>query len=165
MYSKNNRCKILEKIKIYRTKFILTGLLILVGLACFLISFNIILPKTDLTITSSIIISNFFSTVCHQNQQKVISISDCSFIVCSRCTGIYFGTWNAIIISLLFGEKIKISWRLVILGCSLILIDVIGSSLGIYEYSKITALITGVIFSVISSLFILTNLLRANENK
>ncbi len=96
-----------------------------------------------------------YSTVCHQNVHKSFACNDGMFLVCARCTGIYFGVLITSLIVLIPIIKIKIKTRYLIVFSFPMLADVIFYSLGLYEYSKIIAAITGVLFGSTVFLYIL----------
>ena len=87
-----------------------------------------------------------YSTVCHQNSAKLIELGIGSTMVCSRCTGIYLGIFMSSVITLFITVQKTLDIKFLFFASIPLLIDVIFSSLGIYEYSKTAALITGILW-------------------
>ncbi|MBI1938934.1 MAG: DUF2085 domain-containing protein [Ignavibacteriales bacterium] len=93
-----------------------------------------------------------YSLVCHQDQKKLIEVGGCRSLVCARCTGIYL---SALILSFAFlfkQPKQNPPIKYFLFTGILMLVDVIFSSLKVYNYSKTIALLTGILFG--SVLFI-----------
>lgn len=94
---------------------------------------------------TNFVITRFYSTVCHQEGFKCISINNSSMLVCARCAGIYFGALIAAVSSL-FIIRSLISKRFLLISILPLVTDVFLISLGIYPYSKSLAFVTGIIF-------------------
>jgi uncharacterized membrane protein len=95
-----------------------------------------------------------YSTVCHQQFEKLIEFSGHHSLVCSRCCGIYIGGLLSSFI-LLFISTLKIkNGRLILLAALPMLIDVILYSFGFYTYSETIALITGLFFGSVGIAYI-----------
>lgn len=97
-------------------------------------------------------LNQVYSTVCHQQYAKTISIGGESIFVCSRCAGIYIGLLLASAISLFIILRIK-TFNFLLLTVVLLLLDVTLSSYKIYSYSKVLASLTGFLFSSAIFLF------------
>lgn len=97
------------------------------------------------------LLNQVYSTVCHQQHEKTISIAGENIFVCSRCAGIYMGLLLTSAISLFIVLRIK-TFNFLLLTFVLLLLDVILSSFKIYSYSKVFALLTGLLFG--SSIFL-----------
>lgn len=106
---------------------------------------------------TNFVMTRFYSTVCHQDSTKCISIDNNSTLVCARCAGIYFGALIAAISSIIIFHPLT-SKKLLLISIIPLLIDVLLVSLGIYSYSKIISFITGMVFGSIIYLFILTEI-------
>lgn len=102
-------------------------------------------------------LNQIYSTVCHQQAHKTINVGEDKILVCSRCAGIYFGVWIAAILSLFVLPK-KHSFDFLILTFILLLFDVALAYIRIYNYSKLTAAITGLLFGSSVLLFLLNEL-------
>jgi uncharacterized membrane protein len=105
----------------------------------------------------SYLINKIYSTVCHQENFKCISYEGHRMFVCARCTGIYFGAFIAAIVELRFIFP-ELPLKLLFLSSTPLLLDVIFSTTGVYEYSQIFAFITGIIFGFVLYLFIIKEL-------
>ncbi len=96
-----------------------------------------------------------YSTVCHQNVDKSFTCENGTFLVCARCTGIYMGVLISSLIILIPQITIKIkTWQLILFSLPM-LADVIFYSIGLYQYNKIIAAITGILFGSAVFLYIL----------
>lgn len=146
-----------EQIFEQRTKIILLRFILLSILSFWIIGF--LLP----TITSTnntlpgFLLSRVYSTICHQENVKCIAIGNALMLVCSRCTGIYFGALTAGLLSLLFVVP-SISRRVLLLSTIPLAIDVLFVLTGIYTYSQGIAFTTGLVFGGAVYLFLLNEL-------
>lgn len=96
-----------------------------------------------------------FGFVCHQQDDKLLTIFGIKTMVCARCTGIYFGMFVGSIY-ILFFNVIKIKIKIFIFALLPILFDVIFIEINLYAYSKLIAFLTGFIFGVMLFLFLST---------
>lgn len=96
-----------------------------------------------------------YSTVCHQNVNKTFTCGTSAFLVCARCTGIYFGVLITSLVLLIPQINIKVRTGYLILFSIPMLADVIFYSIGLYQYNKIVAAFTGVLFGSSVFLYIL----------
>lgn len=100
------------------------------------------------------VLSRIYSTVCHQQAEKLIVFNNHSSLVCSRCAGIYIGGFISSFI-MLFVSKLNIkNGKILLLTSFPMLIDVLLYSFGIYSYSKYFALITGFLFGFVGIVYI-----------
>lgn len=97
-----------------------------------------------------------YSTVCHQNVNKSFVCGNSTFLVCARCSGIYFSVLLTSFVILFIKAKIRIKIGYLILFSIPMLADVIFYSLGFYNYSKIGASLTGLLFGSVVFLYILS---------
>jgi uncharacterized membrane protein len=99
-------------------------------------------------------INRLYATVCHQQFHKLIEFNGHHSLVCSRCSGIYIGGFLSSFI-LLFIPTLKIrNGKFILLAALPMLTDVLLYSFGFYSYSKIIALITGVLFGSVGIVYI-----------
>lgn len=99
------------------------------------------------------IIKRTYSLVCHQDSHKLIEFNNRKTLVCSRCTGIYIGTF---LISLVFLFKVHFTLPSLKIFISVILItlfDVLSTTFGLYHYTKIIAFTTGLFLGSIAFLY------------
>ena len=100
------------------------------------------------------ILKSTYSTVCHQQQDILLIINNSATLTCSRCTGIYIGSFFSALILLFFSvSKIK-NGKILILAFLPMLIDVVCYSLGVYTYSKTIALFSGILFGSVGIIYI-----------
>lgn len=85
-----------------------------------------------------------YSIVCHQQSGKLFHYFGYSTLVCSRCTGIYFGGLISIIL-IIFNFKTDISTKILVSASIPLLIDVTLTTFGVYNYSNNFALMTGLL--------------------
>jgi len=141
----------------HRAKIILIRLLLLFLLSIWIYGF--LLPTITLfdNTISNMILSRVYSTACHQENVKCISIGNTSMLVCSRCAGIYFGSFTAGLLSLLLIVP-SISRRVLILSAIPLGMDVLFVLTGVYTYSQGIAFATGLVFGGVMYLFLLKEL-------
>ncbi|MCF8414298.1 MAG: DUF2085 domain-containing protein [Melioribacteraceae bacterium] len=98
-------------------------------------------------------IDNGISNICHQDSQKLIEFGQYSTMVCARCFGIYLG--GAASLVLVFISCFSDVPRLKLLaGTSFILLsDVLLVNIGVYNYSKTLAFITGFLLGSVGFLY------------
>jgi uncharacterized membrane protein len=96
------------------------------------------------------LIKEFYSSVCHQIGYKTIQINGINFLVCARCSGIYFGGLIASVIFLFSSKSHTLKINYLFIAAIPMLTDVLLYSLGVYEYSKIIALSSGLLFGFVS---------------
>ena len=113
---------------------------------CAGIVYNSVLPESAYTVLSSVFVKKIYGAVCHQRIAKTFKFNGHYFFVCARCTGIYFGALVVSIISLISLHKLPKKMMLLYISTVPMLIDVISTTAGIYNYSKLIALITGIFF-------------------
>lgn len=118
-----------------------------------------ILPCSPIDFFHSIypISKMLYSTTCHQNELKSFSCNGIPLLVCSRCSGIYFGAFTSSLILLFFQRIDKLNFNHIVTFSSPMLLDVIFYSISIYDYNKIIALSTGFLFGSTIFLYILSN--------
>jgi len=94
-----------------------------------------------------------YSIVCHQQPEKLLVFGNYKTLVCSRCTGIYFGALFSSGLILL-GLIKKVSTKFLLIASLPMFIDVILHSIGIYSYSKLIALFTGLLLGSVGFIYI-----------
>jgi len=99
-----------------------------------------------------------YSNVCHQNVNKSFICNGISFLVCARCTGIYFGAFISEVVIMIFNIKMKFKTKYLYLLSIPMLLDVLFYSIGIYPYNKFVASSTGLLFGSSIFLYILSAL-------
>ncbi|MBN1638215.1 MAG: DUF2085 domain-containing protein [Ignavibacteriales bacterium] len=133
--------------KIKLSLFLLTTIWLL------LILYQMFLPLSSFLIKSYFIIDNIFGVVCHQQEDKLLTIFGIKTMVCARCTGIYLGMFIGSVY-ILFRSISKINFKIFIFALLPILFDVIFIEVGLYAYNKLVAFLAGLIFGLILFIFI-----------
>ena len=100
---------------------------------------------------------NFYSTVCHQQIDKSLSIGNNHMLVCTRCAGIYIGSFIASLV-FFFTNSIQISIKILFISAALLIADVILVLFGAYEYTKIISFFTGTVFGAILYIYLMYEL-------
>jgi uncharacterized membrane protein len=107
-----------------------------------------------------------YSNVCHQDVNKSFACNCIPFLVCARCSGIYFGALISSVVILISNIKLKFKTKYLYLLSIPMLLDVFFYSIGIYPYNKFIASSTGFLFGSSIFLYILSaleNLLFINQ--
>lgn len=94
-----------------------------------------------------------YSIVCHTEPNKLFVLGSFSTLVCSRCTGIYFGSLLSIII-LLFGFNKIVNTKLLFYSSVPMFLDVLLYSTNVYYYSTYIALFTGLLLGSVGFIYI-----------
>jgi uncharacterized membrane protein len=98
-----------------------------------------------------------YSTVCHQQAEKCISIDGSRMLVCARCAGIYSGALFIALTAILL-KKLRINNTILFTALTVLCADVLSVFIGIYDYSKIIAFTTGMFFGISIYLYLLIEL-------
>jgi uncharacterized membrane protein len=96
-----------------------------------------------------------YSQVCHQSHEKTISFWGENIFVCSRCAGIYLGIFLTGFLAIIFSTTPLRIFYFLLLSLILMFIDVSSTTIGIYNYSKSFALLTGLLSGSALLLFVL----------
>ena len=99
-----------------------------------------------------------YSRVCHQSHEKTISFWGENIFVCSRCAGIYLGILLTGFLAIIFSTTPLRIFYFLLLSLILMFIDVSSTTIGIYNYSKSFALLTGLLSGSALLLFVLEQL-------
>jgi len=103
----------------------------------------------------SLISEYSYSLVCHQSHSAQILIGDSHLLVCARCAGIYFGAFIAVLSLLLYPIKINLSTKPFILFSVPMIFDALAVRISLYPYSKVFALLTGILFGIVVIIYII----------
>ncbi len=101
-------------------------------------------------------LKKIYSEFCHQVNYKTINIFGYSLLVCSRCTGIYTGAFISSIALIFMKKNFELNKKLFYTVAIVLLLDVLCSTIGIYDYSKTIAFATGLFFGSVVFAYILT---------
>lgn len=113
---------------------------------CFGFSYTVLSQDPNAVKVFKPFVSTFYDNVCHQDAAKTISLSEYSFLVCSRCTGIYFGALIIAFIAVFILKEIRIPSKIFKLIILILLSDVVINNFILEGYNKVTAFITGFLF-------------------
>jgi len=109
-------------------------------------------------------IERIYSRVCHQQDNKCISLAGTKMLICARCAGIYFGALVSLFF-MFFRSTPKLKLGIFVLSAIPLLLDVFVTNLKLYEYSKPIAFSTGLIFGSVVCLFLLSEIENLFLNK
>ncbi len=101
-------------------------------------------------------LKKIYSEFCHQIDYKTINIFGYKLLVCARCTGIYLGGFISSVYFIFRKTNIKLNKKLFYGVALLMLGDVLFTTFGVYDYSKVIAFSTGLLFGCIVFVYILT---------
>ena len=113
---------------------------------------------------TNFLLSKSYSTVCHQESAKCISLGSETMLVCARCAGIYFGALSAGLLGLFYTIPL-LSIRVLMVSALPLLADVFLTFSGVYAYSQLAAFATGLILGSVVYLFLLKELENLFSNK
>jgi uncharacterized membrane protein len=116
---------------------------------CLGFTYASLFPKSQMIILYPLF-KQFYSSVCHQIDYKTIQLNGINFLVCARCSGIYFGGLVASILFLFSSKSHSIEINYLFIAAFPMLIDVILYSTGVYQYSKLIALGSGLLFGFVA---------------
>jgi uncharacterized membrane protein len=125
---------------------------------CLGFTYASLFPKSQMIILYPLL-KQFYSSVCHQIGYKTIQLNGINFLVCARCSGIYFGGLITSILFLFFPKSYSLKVHHIFIAAVPMLLDVILYSTGVYEYSKIIALSSGLLFGFVA-MSILLNIIE-----
>ena len=86
-----------------------------------------------------------YSLVCHQEKNKLLLFGGAETLTCARCTGIYLGLLLSSFIVLIKLSKWKLHINILLIAAAPMMVDVLFTSLNIYNYSKFIAFSTGLL--------------------
>jgi uncharacterized membrane protein len=90
-----------------------------------------------------------YSIVCHQDPAKLILMDCGNSMVCARCSGIYISMLILSLINLFRQFNFTPTLKLLFLFSFPMLFDVLMTSFSVYNYSKLLAFVTGMLFGSI----------------
>jgi uncharacterized membrane protein len=146
------------------SKIFLVRIFILLLLASWMVGFLLPLIISIENPFINYVLKRFYSTVCHQEGFKCISIGQATMLVCARCAGIYFGAFITSISSLFIIVPF-ISKKLLMISILPLMMDVFLTTSGVYTYSQFLSFVTGIIFGMVIYLFTILELEKFILNK
>lgn len=125
---------------------------------CFGFSFPVLTPSFEGKTLIQPIVAHSYSLVCNQSYTANIFSENSHILVCARCAGIYIGALITITLLLLSSLRTNLEIKLLFTLCAPMVIDALAVRIGLYPYSKILAMITGVLFGGAMLLYILNTI-------
>ncbi|MDO8550456.1 MAG: DUF2085 domain-containing protein [Ignavibacteria bacterium] len=116
---------------------------------------NVFTNGSAFSVASTPIFNFFYDNVCHQDENKLISLNGFNFLVCARCSGIYTGALLSSVLLLLSLKKKEIPLKIFSIASIVLLTDVILNNFLLNSYNKISAFITGLFFGSVCFLVII----------
>ncbi len=144
-----------------KTKFAIVLILLIWNLGNF-IEFYIHLA--DFLLFFHLFFNHLFSFVCHQDAEKLISFWGKSTLLCTRCSGIYFGAFLFSIVNIFTKQAKSIKTKLLFFSAIPLIFDVTFTSFGIYNYSKIIAFSTGIVLGFVGLQFLISTIFTFSDN-
>ncbi|MCH7722998.1 MAG: DUF2085 domain-containing protein [Bacteroidetes bacterium] len=125
---------------------------------CAGIIFPLLSPNFAGKLVITEILNYAYSLVCHQTGSDLLLIDSNHLLVCTRCTGLYFGA--LIFIILLIVKPFKVKWGLkpFFFFSAPLIVDAIAIRLGIYNYSAAFTFVTGLMCGAITIIYIINTL-------
>lgn len=118
-----------------------------------------LLPVFNLHSSVGLIFTNYlkyiYSLVCNQSPNATFAVHNHSLLVCARCSGLYSGALIAAVLFLLTKTRFNLTLKPLILFSLPLIIDAISVRIGIYDYSKSIAFVTGLLCGSIIFVYIL----------
>jgi uncharacterized membrane protein len=150
------------KLRILGAKLLVFFLLLIWCIGFFSPSF-----QSNLSLASYPLLNSIYSKFCHQDPSRSFYINGNKLLVCARCTGIYLGALSVLFLSLFINLKIKATdeFKLLLFSALPMLIDVLLYNIGVYEYSKIIALATGLILGAAAAFCINNFIVHSIEKR
>jgi uncharacterized membrane protein len=151
----------MNKSKIYFRFVIFISILIW----CSGFTIKVFTNDSGFSIASAPIFNLFYDNVCHQDESKIISFNGFSFLVCARCSGIYFGALLSSIFLLISFKKREVPLKIFSIVSIVLFADVILNNFLLSSYNKISAFTTGLFFGSVCFLIVIHQLENHILNK
>jgi len=115
-----------------------------------------------------LIIKNFYGNICHQIDNRCLVVFGKPMLICSRCAGIYSGSFLLFLLITLF-EKLrlfldKMNYSLILFFSLPIIIDWSLSFIFKIESTNFVRFFTGIIFSIVPVYFINSLIIRRGND-
>lgn len=137
-----------------KSLFLRIVIFLLILFWCAGFTFPVIFNNSEYAIIFHPLLEKIYSSFCHQSNEKTFVIFGSSMLVCARCAGIYFGAFISAFLIIFIQIKFINNIKFLYAACIPMIFDIIFYSIGIYNYSKTFAFITGLIFGSIIIIFI-----------
>ncbi len=125
---------------------------------CAGIIFPLVSPKFAGKLVVTEILNYAYSLVCHQTDSDLFHMDSNHLLVCTRCTGLYFGALIFILLSIVKPFKVNRGLKPFFFFSALLIVDAIAIRMGIYNYSAAFTFATGFMFGAITAIYIISTL-------
>jgi len=136
----------------YRVFRVIVFFIVLLWCAGF--SMNALFPHNGAIIFYPVL-KHAYSGVCHQIAYKTFEVNNLHFLVCARCTGIYFGALLSLLCLIFLTRNLGFPLKYFFISGIPMILDVICYTTGVYNYSKWIAFSTGILFGSTAIVYIL----------
>ena len=123
---------------------------------------GIIFPPVSPDFAGKLVITEIlnyaYSLVCHQTDSVLLHLDNNHLLVCTRCTGLYFGALIFILLSIVKPFKVNRGLKPFFFFSAPLILDAIAIRLGIYNYSAAFTFVTGFMFGAITIIYIINTL-------
>jgi uncharacterized membrane protein len=99
-------------------------------------------------------VKHIYSLICHQEDLKSFSINGRQLFVCSRCSGIYTGSFISSLFLLFTLKQFQLKKIFLWIAPIPMFIDVLFLRFHLYEYNKMVSMITGLFLGSILIIYI-----------
>ena len=106
-----------------------------------------------------------FAPLCHQHADRSLFLEGLPMAVCTRCFGIYFGFWAAMLVLMIIpaGKRISLSLRWLVLAMLPVIVDALGGWAGLFTNTHFSRWITGMVAGVGVAGFIVGSMRRMGQ--
>jgi len=122
--------------------------------------FEWLIPLNEKLLTLLPFLHQTYSLICHQQKVKLITHNGFESLVCSRCAGIYIGLLAGSIFSLFKIPHRNPKIKVLAMCIAIMLLDIAAYSVGIYQYSKLIAFITGFLLGSVAFSYFYNGLIQ-----
>jgi uncharacterized membrane protein len=95
-----------------------------------------------------------YSRICHQYDSHSLHLFGEKLAVCARCSTIYFGFFFGVLLSPLISKKFSQNSHWLLIALVPMLLDVVGSWLGVHESTLVLRILTGSLFGVATGIIL-----------
>ena len=148
--------------RLLQTTYKLTAVKILLFILLLIWCAGIIFPPVSPDFAGKLVITQIlnytYSLVCHQTNSALEHFDNNHLLVCTRCTGLYFGALLFIILLIVKPFKVKRGLKPFFFLSTPLIADAIAIRMGIYNYSATFTFITGFVCGAIIIIYIINAL-------
>ncbi len=122
------------------------------------ITFPLVSPNFSGKLVITQILNYAYSLVCNQTNSDLLHVNNNHLLVCTRCTGLYFGALIFIILLMVKPFKVNRGLKPFFFFSTPLIVDAIAIRLGIYNYSAAFTFVTGFMFGAITIIYIINTI-------